>query len=204
MVGLSADAFGYVLAENKGVGDFTRALADLRSGVTNTAAVNALFEITYEDLKQLAHDRLRRSAPLTALDTTSLVHESYLRFHKAARLDLADRTHFIVYAAKVMRSVVIDMARRRSAERRGGDEVLLTLNTEVRDMVASEADLLHLDDALEALARVDAQLVQIVEMRYFAGLSVDQIAEHTGLSPRTVFRQWEKARLVLLDALRGP
>jgi RNA polymerase sigma factor (TIGR02999 family) len=202
MVGLSADAV--VLAENKGVGDFTRALADLRSGVTNTAAVNALFEITYEDLKQLAHDRLRRSAPLTALDTTSLVHESYLRFHKAARLDLADRTHFIVYAAKVMRSVVIDMARRRSAERRGGDEVLLTLNTEVRDMVASEADLLHLDDALEALARVDAQLVQIVEMRYFAGLSVDQIAEHTGLSPRTVFRQWEKARLVLLDALRGP
>jgi DNA-directed RNA polymerase specialized sigma24 family protein len=95
------------------------------------------------------------------------------------------------------------MARRRSAERRGGDEVLLTLNTEVRDMVATEADLLQLDDALSALARVDAQLVQIVEMRYFAGLSVDQIAESTALSPRTVFRMWEKARLVLLDALRG-
>lgn len=186
------------------MGDFTRALADLRSGVTDTDAVNALFEITYDDLKQLAHDRLRRSTPLTALDTTSLVHESYLRFHKAARLDLEDRTHFIVYAAKVMRSVVIDWARRKSAERRGGDEVLLTLNTEVRDMVANEADLLQLDDALGALARVDPQLVQIVEMRYFAGLSVDQIAEHTGLSPRTVFRLWEKARLVLLDALRGP
>lgn len=186
------------------MGDFTRALADLRAGVPDTDAVNSLFSITYEDLKQLAHQRLRRSAPVTALDTTSLVHESYLRFQKAARLDLEDRAHFIVYAAKVMRSVVIDMARRRSAERRGGDEILLTLNTEVRDMVATEADLLQLDDALSALARVDAQLVQIVEMRYFAGLSVDQIAEHTGLSPRTVFRQWEKARLVLLDALRGP
>jgi RNA polymerase sigma factor (sigma-70 family) len=69
-------------------------------------------------------------------------------------------------------------------------------------MVAKEADLLQLDDALEELARLDAQLVQVVEMRYFAGLSVDQIAEHTGLSPRTVFRMWEKARLVLLDALR--
>ena len=185
------------------MGDFTRALADLRSGVTNTDAVNALFEITYEDLKQLAHQRLRRSAPLTSLDTASLVHESYLRFHKAAQLDLEDRAHFIVYAAKVMRSVVIDMARRRSAERRGGDEVLLTLSTEVRDMVTREADLLQLDDELATLAQVDPQLVQIVEMRYFAGLSVDQIAEHTGLSPRSIFRMWEKARLVLLDALRG-
>jgi RNA polymerase sigma factor (TIGR02999 family) len=185
------------------VGEFTQALMDLRSGNTGSDAVNALFQVTYEDLKRLAHERLRRNYPVTGLDTTSLVHESYLRFLGASQLDLQDRGHFMVYAAKVMRSVIIDMVRRKSAERRGGDGVHVTLGTGIRDEVAANEDeLLHVDDALCALGRVDPHLVQIVEMRYFAGLSVDEVAEHLELSARTVFRQWEKARLVLLDALR--
>lgn len=184
------------------MGEFTQALRDLRAGAGGNA-VNALFAATYEDLKQLAHQRLRRNAPVTALDTTALVHESYLRLLNAQRLEIEDRPHFMIYAAKVMRSVVIDLVRRNAAERHGGDQLQVTLNTGVRDSVATEADLLHLEDALGVLERVDPELVRIVEMRYFAGLSVEQVAEHLNLSPRTVFRLWEKARLVLLDALRG-
>jgi RNA polymerase sigma factor (TIGR02999 family) len=185
------------------VGEFTQALDDLRSGAANSGAVNALFSATYHELKRMAHERLRRSHPVTTLDTTGLVHESYLRFLKAARLDLEDRSHFMMYAAKVMRSVLVDMARHNAAERRGGNRPRVTLDTSVSDVVASEAELLGIDDALTALERVDATLVRIVEMRYFAGLSVEEVAEQLDSSPRTVFRQWEKARLVLFDALRG-
>ena len=186
------------------MGEFTEALRDLRSGRMGSDAVNALFQGTYDDLKRLAHERLRRNQPVTSLNTTSLVHESYLRFLGASRLDLEDRSHFMVYAARVMRSVIVDMVRRRSAQRRGGGEVHLTLGPEIENVVAKEDELLQMDEALTELARVDPQLVEIVEMRYFAGLSVDEVAKHVGLSPRTVFRQWDKARLVLLDALRGP
>ncbi len=181
--------------------EFTQALAELRGGAIGTDAINAMYNMAYQDLKRLAHGRLQVSASAADLDTTSLVHESYLRFVNAAKIDLQDRAHFMVYAAKVMRSVVIDMVRRRMAERRGGANVPLTLNTGIHGIAAQEDDLLPLDDALTALAQVDPQLVQIVEMRFFAGLPVEQIAEHLGQSPRTVFRQWEKARLVLFDAL---
>jgi RNA polymerase sigma factor (TIGR02999 family) len=186
------------------MGQFTRALADLSAGNEKSAAINALFQVTYDDLKRLAHERLQRNARVTSLDTTALVHESYLRFLKAARIDLEDRAHFMAYAARVMRSVVIDMVRQRVADRRGGSAALVTLGTEIRDAVSSDEDLLQLDDALASLARADPQLVQIVEMRYFAGLSVEQVADHLRLSPRTVFRLWEKARLVLFDALGKP
>jgi RNA polymerase sigma factor (TIGR02999 family) len=186
------------------LGEFTELLRDLRSGRTGSDAVNALFQVTYEDLKLLAHKRLRHNQPVTALDTTSLVHESYLRFLGASRLDLQDRGHFMVYAAKVMRSVIVDMVRRKSSQRRGGGEVHLTLGTGAENVIAKEDELLQMDEALTELARVDPQLVEIVEMRYFAGLSVEEVAQHIGLSPRTVFRQWDKARLVLLDALREP
>ncbi|HKE94960.1 MAG TPA: ECF-type sigma factor [Povalibacter sp.] len=186
------------------MGEFTQALRDLRSGSMGTEAVNALFQVTYDDLKRLAHERLRRNQPVTALNTTSLVHESYLRFLAASHLDLEDRSHFMVYAARVMRSVIVDTVRRRSAQRRGGDEVHLTLGTAMENVIAKEDELLQMDEALTELGRVDPQLVEIVEMRYFAGLSVEEVAQHMGLSPRTVFRQWDKARLVLLDALREP
>lgn len=185
------------------MGEFTQALDDLRSGAARGEAVNALFDVTYDELRRVAHERLRRSHPIATLDTTGLVHESYLRLVKSARLDLEDRRHFIVYAAKVMRTVLVDMARRGSADRRGGNCTHVTLGTGVHDAMASEAELLGLDDALTALGRVDPALVQIVELRYFAGLSVEEVAAQLDSSPRTIFRQWEKARLVLLDALQG-
>ena len=185
----------------RALGKFTQALSDLRSGNSQSEAVNLLFEETYTDLKRLARERLSRNRPVTALHTTSLVHESYMRFIGAARLEIQDRGHFMVYAAKVMRSVVIDLVRRKSADRRGGG-LKLTLGTEIDNIVAQEEQVLQVHEALADLAKVDPELVEIVEMRYFAGLSVDEVAQHLGVSPRTVFRQWDKARIVLLDALQ--
>jgi RNA polymerase sigma factor (TIGR02999 family) len=183
------------------MGELTEALADLRAGDSGTAAVNVLFNETYGELKRLAHQRLQRGRPSGLLDTTSVVHESYLRFLDAERIEIRDRAHFLAYASKVMRSVIVDIVRRGAAARRGGDVTLLTLGHGLRELLASDEDLLKLDDALNALARVDPQLVQIVELRYFAGLSVEEVAEYSGVSPRTVARLWEKARLVLLDEL---
>lgn len=182
--------------------ELTQALADLRSGDSRSAAVNALFHATYDELKRLAHQRLHKGRAVTTLNTTSVVHESYLRFLNASRVDLKDRAHFLAYASKVMRSVVVDMVRRRSADRRGGDETLLTLGTSIKDLLSQDEEVLRLDDALEELAGVDPRLVQLVELRFFAGLSVEEVADVMETSPRTVFRMWEKARLVLLDALR--
>lgn len=184
------------------MGPLTSALADLRAGEANTAAVNVLFNETYGELKRLAHQRLGRERGAGALDTTSVVHESYLRFLRAERLEIHDRAHFIAYASKVMRSVIVDIVRRASADRRGGDITLLTLGDGIREMLARDDELLQLDAALDALARVDEQLVQLVELRFFAGLTVDEVADCLGVAPRTAARLWEKARLVLLDALR--
>ena len=183
------------------MGEFTLALEALRSGTADNAAVNALFTATYDELRRLARERLRRNAPITTLDTTGLVHESYLRFLKSAQLNFVDRRHFLAYAAKVMRSVLVDMVRRGAAERRGGKDMQVTLGTDVAGTPTSEVQLLELDEALTALAQVDPTLVQIVEMRYFAGLSVEEVANELEALPRTIFRQWQKARLVLLDAL---
>ncbi len=185
------------------MGDLTRALDDLRAGARTSDAVNALFAAAYQDLKRMARERLRQSRPITTIDTTGLVHESYLRFINADRLELQDRNHFMMYAAKVMRSVLVDLARRGGAARRGGDDVRVTLATDIPDGTAAHAEVIAIDDALSALASVDPQLVQLVELRYFAGLTIEEVAELLETSPRTVFRQWEKARLMLFDALRG-
>lgn len=182
--------------------ELSQLLMDLRAGHSSPAALNALFRATYDELKHVAHHRLRQGRPVAGLNTTSLVHESYLRFVGAARLDISDRPHFIAYASKVMRSVVVDIVRRESADRRGGDQTLVTLGSCIKDVLARDEDVLRLDEALDELAAVDAALVQLVELRFFAGLSVEEAAECLGVSPRTAFRMWEKARLVLLDALR--
>lgn len=183
------------------MGELTQALADLRTG-SNTAAVNLLFNETYSELKRLARRRLGRERVAGALDTTSVVHESYLRFLSADRIEIRDRAHFIAYASKVMRSVIVDMVRRASADRRGGDVTLLTLGHAIREMFSRDDELLRLDEALGALARVDGQLVQLVEMRFFGGLTVEEVADCLGVSPRTAARLWEKARIVLLDAMQ--
>ena len=169
----------------------------------DSQAMNRLFEVLYDDLRLLARAKLRRSAPMTVLDTTALVHESYLRFLRTGDLKVEDRPHFLAYAARVMRSIVVDLIRSRLADRHGGDALHVTLNTEIAESASvREDEVIMVNDALEELATIDPRLVKVVEMRYFAGMSEDEIAESLGVSVRTVERDWEKARLFLYRALK--
>jgi RNA polymerase sigma factor (TIGR02999 family) len=167
------------------------------------AALRIVFDATYAELRVLARARLRKGSRHTLLDTTSLVHEAFLRFADAGRLHIGDRQHFLRYASHVMRSVIVDFVREKLAERRGGNAVHVTLNSEIGEAGdAGENEILKVHEALEELAHHDARLVQVVEMRYFAGMTETEIAVALGINDRTVRRDWQKARLLLADALK--
>jgi len=175
-------------------------LASARAG--DKDAAGAAYSLLYDELRRLARAKLRPHQSMTLLDTTSLVHESYLRLAGADALPVEDRHHFFAYAARVMRSVIVDFARARAAERRGGEAEHLVLDTMLSGQVAApENDVLRVHEALDVLERADERLTRIVEMRYFGGLSEGEIAEVLGVSDRTVRRDWEKARLLLKAAL---
>ena len=180
--------------------DLTQLLAAARSG--DAQAASQAFGLLYDDLRRLARSRLRQHQTMTLLDTTSLVHESYLKLVGAESIAVENRHHFFAYASRVMRSVIVDFARARLAERRGGDAEHVALDTAISDRVAApENDALRVHEALQVLEQADARLAQVVEMRYFGGLSEAEIAEALGLSERTVRRDWEKARLLLIAAM---
>jgi RNA polymerase sigma factor (TIGR02999 family) len=166
------------------------------------AALRGLFDAAYQDLHRLARRRLTYNARGVLLDTTSLVHESYLRFANAGELNVTDRQHFLRYAANVMRSVIVDFVRERRAERRGGAAPHVTLNTQAHaEGLQGEDEILRVHEALNELSRYDERLVRVVEMRYFAGMTEIEIADALGITDRTVRRDWEKARLLLAEAL---
>jgi RNA polymerase sigma factor (TIGR02999 family) len=164
-------------------------------------ALDRLMAVMYPDLHRLAHRRLY-AAGGHSLDTTGLVHESYLRFLKAGRLQVTDRGHFLAYSSRVMRSIIVDLVRRHRREKRGGGALQVTLNTQLpEDAGASDERLLRLNDALEEMGRAEPRLMQVVEMRYFAGLLENEIAEALGVTERTVRRDWQRARMLLSVAL---
>lgn len=165
-------------------------------------ALNELFTTLYDDLRRLARSRLAASGHHTLLDTSSLVHEAYLRFQKLGKVELKDRQHFLAYAATTLRSIVVDFVRRRSAEQRGGDLQQVTLNTEIaQSLGVADDEILQVHEALTTLAAVDQRLVRVVEMRYFAGITEKEIAAALGVTDRTVRRDWERARLLLAEML---
>jgi RNA polymerase sigma factor (TIGR02999 family) len=156
----------------------------------------------YAELRGLARSRLAAGGRHTLLDTTALVHETFLRLQRAGDVQVNETQHFLAYAARTMRSVVVDYVRRRKAERRGGDAAHTALNTQHAEQIgASEDEILEVDEALEALAAIDARLVRVVEMRYFGGLTEREIAQALGITDRTVRRDWERARLLLVGLL---
>ena len=164
-----------------------------------------LFELLYHELRRLARSRLASGGRNVMLDTTALVHESFLRLQGAGKVDLKDRNHFMAYAATAMRSVIVDYVRQRAAEKRGGDVDHVTLDTGLAETLgATDAEIVEVHEALEALGEVDQRLVQVVEMRYFAGLSDDEIGAALGVTGRTVRRDWERARLLLAEMLERP
>jgi RNA polymerase sigma factor (TIGR02999 family) len=167
-------------------------------------ALDSVFTALYPDLRRIAHARLRAQNGIAHLDTTSLVHESFLRLVDAAQLALADRKHFFTYAAKTMRNIIVGFAREQFAQRRGGGWRTLQLDPALAGHLSAANDgpsLIAINDALTALESIDPTLAQVVEMRYFAGYSEVEIADLTGSSERTVRRQWEKARAFLLATL---
>ncbi|CAN5471584.1 ECF-type sigma factor [soil metagenome] len=166
-------------------------------------ARDAVFEWLYRDLKTIAHARLLSGGRNTYLDTTALVHESCLRLFQKTGLSLENRRHFLAYAARAMRSVIVDFVRSRNAERRGGHLERVVLDTAALDAVPNdEQQILDVHEALLSLAEVDERLVCMVEMRYFAGLDESEIADALGIHTRTVHRDWKRARLLLMAALR--
>ena len=182
--------------------DITALLA--KASLNEGDARNQLFNALYSELHRLASAQLRRggNAGDASLDTTSLLHEAYLKIVRVDDLKADSRGQFFAYASKVMRSIVIDICRSRMAERHGGGAAAITLNTNISDSVAkSDDDLVRVNDALEELGKVNPRLVQVVEMRFFGGLTMDEIAAALNLTTRTVERDWDKARILLLAAV---
>jgi RNA polymerase sigma factor (TIGR02999 family) len=186
--------------EGNSMAELTTLLAAARNG--DGQAAQQAFCMLYDDLRRLARSRLRQHQQFTLLDTTSLVHESYLKLVGLESIPIENKKHFFSYASTVMRSVVVDFARARAAERRGGDVPHVVLDTSLSDKLGTyESDVVRVHEALEVLAQADAVLAQTVEMRYFGGLTEPEIAEALGISERTVRRNWEKAKLFLTAEL---
>jgi len=164
----------------------------------STSELDRAFAAFYPDLKKIAHARLRGSGLDGALQTTALVHDSYLKL--AARPDIAfgDRLQFFAYSSRVLRSIVVDLVREQRALRRGGDAAIVTLDTAGGEALPASVDIETVNDALDDLAKLDPALARLVEMRFFGGMTEDEIAETLGTSTRTVSREWKKARALLL------
>jgi RNA polymerase sigma factor (TIGR02999 family) len=181
------------------MGDVTLLLEAARHGKVD--AVDRLYALLYRELRAVAHRQLRRRDHYRALDTTLVVHESYLRLRDRGALKPQDRAQFLAYSASAMRSVIIDIARNRLAQKRGSGEVV-ELRTNIAEANSgTDEQLVQIHDALNELAAIDPRLAQIVEMRFFAGMSEQEVADALGISRRTAQRDWEKARLFLSSSL---
>jgi RNA polymerase sigma factor (TIGR02999 family) len=166
-------------------------------GGGDRAALDKLMPLVYQELRRLARRQMRRERPGDTLQTTALVNEAYLRLVDYERIHPRDRSHFLAIAAQAMRRILIERARRRHSDKRGNDARRVSLE-EAADVAGERAaDLVALDDALHALAAVDPRKSQLVELRYFGGLTIEETAEVLGVSTPTVERDWRTAKIWL-------
>lgn len=165
------------------------------------SAAAALFEALYTELHRLARRQLARNARDMTLGTTTLLHEAYLDIARREGTVFPDEGRFMAYAARVMRTLIIDHVRNRKAQKRGGQFEITSLPVEIADPAADEKSLARIGEAVDALARVDPVLAQVVDLKFFCGFSFAEIAAMRGLSERTVQRHWEKARLFLHEEI---
>jgi RNA polymerase sigma factor (TIGR02999 family) len=182
-------------------GAVTELLKNARGG--SQAAFNDLFPLVYAELRRIAAREMRREGPGRTLQTTALVHEAYIRLLKDASLSFENRAHFLGIAAHAMREILIERARARVAQKRGGHAVRVTLEDVLFPIRGPSVDVLALDEALQRLARLDERHARVVELRYFGGLSVEETAAALDLSPATVKRAWTLARAWLYRELTG-
>jgi RNA polymerase sigma-70 factor (ECF subfamily) len=185
---LPRDAAGEADAD----GEVARALAALRGG--DEGAIDRIFPLVYAELRRTADILLGREFEAHTLQPTALVNEVYLKLARGGNPDATSRAHFLGIAARAMRQILVDHARRRKAAKRGKGEVFVTLGDH-EDVASPDADsMIALDDALARLAAFDARLAKVVELRFFGGLTEDQVATTLGVTTRTVQRDWAKAR----------
>lgn len=157
-------------------------------------ALDALLPMVYDELRAIARRQLRRERPGHTLDTAALVHEAFLKIVRLDRVEWKSRAHFLALAAQAMRHILVDYAVRRNAEKRGGGQPHLSLENVAVSAEGSPADLLTLDDALSRLEALDARQAQIVECRFFGGMTVEETAEALDVSESTVKRDWAMSR----------
>lgn len=183
------------------MGELTALLA--ATDLDTRARLDRAFELLYPELRVIARARLRRHGGPSGTDTGALVHECWLRLQRAEALRVEQQGPFLALAASVMRSAIVDLVRQAQAQRRGGGAEHVTLGTTLAGELGDEpTEVLALDEALTQLAGLDARAAQVVEMRFYAGLSEPQVALALGVSERTVRRDWERARAFLALALQ--
>ena len=177
-------------------GEITRLLHAARGG--DREAVDRIMPLIYDDLRALARRQLHREFGARTMEPTSLVHEAYMKLSQGSALDAGDRAHFLAIAARAMRQVLVDDARRRSAARRGEGWQRVTLGDQLESAEVSAGDILSLNDAIDEL---DPRQRQVVECRFFGGMEEKEIASALGVTERTVRRDWVKARAWLYRTL---
>lgn len=161
-----------------------------------------LFASLYEQLRHMAQRELRRNGAASAVSPTTLLHEAYLDLSAQQSAVFPDQPRFMAYASRVMRGLVIDLVRKKQAVKRGGQFSITSLPTEPPDVCVDDTQLTQISDALDELAAVDPELSQLVDLKFFCGFSLVEIAAIRGVSERTVQRDWEKARMLLYRTLR--
>jgi RNA polymerase sigma-70 factor, ECF subfamily len=166
------------------------------------SALDQLLPVVYQELRRMAGNYLRQENQGHTLQPTALVHEAWLRLIDQARVDWRNRAQFFGLAAQMMRRILVDHAKAKHREKRGGDTVKLSLDDVINLSQERAADLLALDGALDELARVDGRKSRVVELRYFGGFSVEETAQILGVSPETVMRDWKVAKAWLYQQIR--
>jgi RNA polymerase sigma factor (TIGR02999 family) len=174
----------------------------LHWGNGDRKALEAILPLVYNELRRLARSHLRLQRPNHTLQTTALVHEAYLRLASEKSVHVENRSHFLGIAAQLMRWILVDYERKRRAAKRGAGLTLLTLDQNLASP-RRDVDVLALDEALDRLGKLDSQQSQIIELRYFGGLSIEDTSEFLGISPATVKRSWASARAWLLREMSG-
>lgn len=181
--------------------DITRLLQAWGGG--NKEALDQLTPLVYQELRRIARRLMARERPGHTLQTTALVNEAYLRLVDAGNVSWQDRAHFFAIGARTMRRILVDFARSRSYRKRGGDEERVSLDESLTVAGRPGSDLVALDDALTRLAALDSRKSEVVELRFFGGLSVEETAEVLKISPVTVMRDWSAAKAWLYRELKG-
>jgi RNA polymerase sigma factor (TIGR02999 family) len=187
------------MSDSTGAEEVTAMIKAWRGG--DEEALQRLVTLVYQELRRVAHRRLRAEAPGHILQTTALVHEAYLRLVDLDRMNITNRAHLLALSGRLMRQILVDFARKRKAVKRGGDITLISLIDAAIPAEPRSVNLLALDEALDELGSLDSRLSRLVELKFFAGLSIAEAAEALGVSTATVERDWTVARTWLYERL---